>query len=54
MIAQEILKEDIVCSAECPLTEDCPRLIMEDATDEAVEKALDAMIRLIKLHQTNP
>ncbi len=47
-LAKKILKRDIICGQECPLLEDCPRLIMEDATDEAVNKAVDAMIKSLQ------
>lgn len=43
-IARKILKRNIVCGADCPLLKDCPRIIMEDASDEAIEKAIDSMI----------
>lgn len=47
-LAKKIIKEDIICSGDCPLIEKCPRLIMEDAIDKAVESAVTAMIGLIK------
>ena len=43
--ALKLLKKKVVCGKDCPILEDCPRLIMEDATDIAVEKAIKAMLR---------
>ncbi len=44
-LAKKILHRDIVCGKDCPLIKDCPRIILEDANDEAIERATDAMIK---------
>ena len=41
--AQKLLKINVVCGKDCPIYDNCPRLIMEDAADKAVEKAMAAM-----------
>ena len=43
--ALKLLKRKVVCGRDCPIFGNCPRLIMEDATDIAIEKAIEAMIR---------
>ena len=42
--AQKLLKKKVVCGKGCPILKNCPRLIMEDATDIAIERAIEAMI----------
>jgi len=48
--AKKLLSLEIVCGMACPLYglhgEKCPRLILEDATDAAIDKAMEAMIKL--------
>ena len=44
-IASDLLKAKIVCGKECPIYKDCPQLIMEDAMDKAIIKAMKAMLR---------
>jgi hypothetical protein len=48
--AVALLGIKVICGKDCPILEDCPRIIMEDATDKAISKALKAMIR--SLHET--
>ena len=36
----------VICGQACPILENCPRLIMEDATDEAINKAIKAMMEI--------
>ena len=43
--ATRLLKINVICGKDCPIFENCPRLILEDATDKAIEKAIEAMIR---------
>ena len=43
--ALKLLKIKVVCGKDCPIVNDCPRLIIEDATDIAIEEAIKAMIR---------
>lgn len=38
----------IVCGKDCPLFKNCPRLILEDATDEAINEAIEVMIEIVK------
>ena len=41
--AKRWLSIDVICGKDCPVFANCPRLIMEDATDKAVGKAMEAM-----------
>jgi len=45
--ALKLLKKKVICGKDCPIIENCPRLIMEDATDKAVEEAIKRMLELI-------
>ncbi len=45
--AKKLLQKKVVCGKDCPIFEKCPRLIMEDATDEAIDKAIKAMFEVI-------
>ena len=48
--ALRLLKRKVICGKDCPIYgvagETCPRLILEDATDTAIEKAIMAMIQI--------
>ena len=43
--AFSLLKMKMVCGKDCPIFKNCPRLILEDATDIAIEKAIKAMMK---------
>ena len=43
--ALKLLKKKVVCGKDCPIYQSCPRLILEDATDIAIEKAIKAMLK---------
>lgn len=43
--AWKLLGKKIVCGRDCPMVKNCPRSIMEDATDEGINRAIEAMIR---------
>lgn len=49
--ARKLLGVETICGKGCPIYgiagEDCPRLIMEDATDKAIGKAMKKIVRLI-------
>lgn len=45
--ASKLLKKKVVCGKKCPIFLRCPRLIMEDATDIAIGKAIKAMMEVI-------
>ena len=45
--AKSLLGIDTVCG-KCPMYKTCPRIILEDATDKAINKAMKAMIKNIK------
>jgi len=45
--ATKLLKIEVVCGKRCPIFNNCPRLILEDATDKAIEKAIKRMIEVI-------
>ena len=45
--ALKLLKRKVVCGKDCPILSNCPRLIMEDATDQAIEQAIKAMMEVI-------
>lgn len=42
--ALRLLGIKVVCGKDCPITKNCPRLILEDATDMAIEQAITAMM----------
>lgn len=44
--ASKLLKKKVICGKGCPILNNCPRLILEDATDGAIEKAIAAMIKI--------
>ncbi len=46
--ASRLLGKKVICGRGCPILEDCPRLIMEDATDKAIEDAIEAMVQAMK------
>lgn len=46
-IATRLLKINTVCGKDCPIYKNCPRLILEDATDKAIDKAIEAMLRSV-------
>ena len=47
--AKKLLNINTVCGKDCPIfKKGCPRLMLEDATDKAIEKAMDAMIDIMK------
>jgi len=46
-IATRLLKINTVCGKNCPIYENCPQLIMEDATDKAIEMAIKRMIEVL-------
>ncbi len=45
--ALKLLKKKVVCGKGCPIFTNCPRLILEDATDAAIERAIKAMIEVM-------
>ena len=45
--ALKLLKKKVVCGLTCPIFGKCPRLILEDATDAAIDKAIQAMMGVI-------
>jgi len=44
--ALKLLGKKVVCGKNCPLFDRCPRLILEDASDEAIDKAIKAMMEI--------
>jgi len=46
--AKKLLGIDTVCGINCPIYKNCPRLILEDATDKAITKAMKIMIKTLK------
>ena len=46
--AKKLLGIDVVCGKDCPIIRKCPRLIMEDATDKAISKAIETLIKVMK------
>ena len=44
--AHKLLGVKVVCGKDCPILNKCPRLILEDATDIAIEKAIKAMVKM--------
>ncbi len=45
-IAKKLLHRNIVCGVKCPLINNCPRLILEDANSEAIDKAVEALLKV--------
>ena len=49
--AVKLLGKNVVCGRGCPIYgiagKKCPRLILEDATDSAIEKAILAMMEVL-------
>jgi len=45
--AFKLLRKKIICGKDCPIFEKCPRLILEDATDIAIERAISEMIEIV-------
>jgi len=42
-----------ICGETCPLFKDCPRLILEDAADAAIDKAVEGMMRIVNRRMVN-
>ena len=45
--ALKLLGKKVVCGKDCPIIGNCPRLIIEDATDDAINKAMTAMTEVL-------
>ena len=45
--ALKLLNKKIICGKNCPILDRCPRLIMEDATDKAIEEAIKRMMEVV-------
>lgn len=45
--AKKLLGIEVECGKECPLLKSCPRIILEDAIDKAVSKAINVMMRCL-------
>ncbi len=46
--ALKLIGKKVICGENCPIIKNCPRIIMEDATDEAIDKAIEAMVKIKK------
>ncbi len=44
--ALKLLRRKVICGKDCPILKNCPRLIMENATDIAIDRAISAMIKV--------
>jgi len=44
--ATKLLKKSVICGKDCPIYGDCPRLIMEDANDKAIGRAIKRLLEL--------
>ncbi len=44
--ALKLIGKKVICGENCPIIKNCPRIIMEDATDEAIDKAIEAMVKI--------
>ena len=50
--AKRLLGITTICGKGCPIFSSCPRLILEDATDKGIDKA---MIKIVELmHEKKP
>tara|TARA_Y100000310_G_scaffold144390_1_gene143661 strand:- start:29086 stop:29295 length:210 start_codon:yes stop_codon:yes gene_type:complete len=45
--ARKLIGRMVACD-KCPIVANCPRLILEDAADKAISKAIQAMIKAVK------
>ncbi len=43
---QKLLGIKAVCGQKCPLIDNCPRLILEDALDTGIKKASKALLKI--------
>lgn len=46
--ASKLLGIKIICGNNCPIYKNCPRLILEDATDKAISKAIKRMFEILE------
>ena len=44
--ALKLLNINVVCGNDCPIYTNCPRLILEDSVDMAIETAIKRMIEI--------
>ncbi len=44
--ATKLLKIHVVCGKDCPIFDKCPRLILEEATDKAIEESIKRMMEI--------
>ena len=51
--ALKLLGKKVVCGRDCPILKNCPRLILEDATDGAIERAILMMIKAVNRKRGN-
>ena len=49
-VATRLLKINTVCGKNCPIYDNCPQLIMEDASDKMIKQAIEAMLRSVNAH----
>ncbi len=49
--ALKLLGEKVICGKDCPILKNCPRLILEDDTDIAIEKAIKALLKIRSLNE---
>ncbi len=49
--AEQLLGIQVMCGGECPLVTKCPRLILEDAMDEAVRQAVNALLAVNEVNR---
>ncbi len=47
-VALKLLGVKTVCGVNCPMFKNCFVLILEDATDSAIEKVSDAILKIVK------
>jgi hypothetical protein len=43
-----LLGQDVVCGkSSCPIFDKCPRIMMEEATDAAVDRVIDTILEIV-------
>jgi len=50
-VAFELEGVKVVCGSKCPLISNCPVLILEDAADTGINKAIKALMKIKKIKE---
>lgn len=44
--ALKLLRIKVICGKDCPLVGKCPRMILEEAVDVGIDRAVNAMVKI--------